>query len=602
MSRQHPAKDSRKQQLAIIISCLFIAATAGAQTNLCKSSFHFTPASSSSIPITPTGPATYSQLYNVNGFTWEAWFRVATTNLNNQLIIGVEDAVAFQDIFLGFGYGPSSSALNFHITDNGAFNTVVDAQSSQVLTPGTWYHVAGVCDYANAQLRLYLNGNLVATTTIPATVLQNRLTQDHTTFIGNASASLSALDGDIDEVRFWNTVRTQTQIQQNSAICMTLPQPGLVAYFKADETTGTSTKSAVNNDYQATLQNATWSTQYPGPNCYSIDYTDKLTGCKTTELTGTVTNSIPVTTWAWNFGDGNTGSGQTGQHTYAATGTKNVKLVLTDNAGCKDSLTKQVDIQTFTYNVSKDTTICSGQSYKGYTATGIYTDNISSVAGCDTIRTIKLTVNPKPNIGNDAAASMCEGTTIDLTSLYNTSTYPTVIWNTPAPTNVGAGTYTLQVASAAGCRDTAQAVIKTNPFTRTTISVKLCEGEIYAGHQTAGTYIDTFTVAGACDSIRTLNLTVIPCKLTFPTAITPNGDNKNDLFKALNTQSIKNYHLAVYNRWGQKVFETNNAQQGWDGKVNGKSAGTEAYIWYCEFIQNGQTKKTSMKGVVTLVK
>jgi gliding motility-associated-like protein len=55
-------------------------------------------------------------------------------------------------------------------------------------------------------------------------------------------------------------------------------------------------------------------------------------------------NSTPVATWQWYFGDGGTSGSQNSSHTYGAPGVFTVKLVVTDNNGCKDSILKPVTI------------------------------------------------------------------------------------------------------------------------------------------------------------------------------------------------------------------------------------------------------------------
>jgi PKD repeat protein len=51
-----------------------------------------------------------------------------------------------------------------------------------------------------------------------------------------------------------------------------------------------------------------------------------------------------IVSWAWNFGDGSTGSGATTSHTYAAGGTYQAQLTVTDNDGVTDSVTQQVTV------------------------------------------------------------------------------------------------------------------------------------------------------------------------------------------------------------------------------------------------------------------
>jgi gliding motility-associated-like protein len=57
----------------------------------------------------------------------------------------------------------------------------------------------------------------------------------------------------------------------------------------------------------------------------------------------------------------------------------------------------------------------------------------------------------------------------------------------------------------------------------------------------------------------------------------------------------------VYNRWGEKVFETKDAAKGWNGTYNGKDQINDVYTWLCTYQFAGQEKK-SQKGSVVLIK
>lgn len=79
-----------------------------------------------------------------------------------------------------------------------------------------------------------------------------------------------------------------------------------------------------------------------------------------------------------------------------------------------------------------------------------------------------------------------------------------------------------------------------------------------------------------------------------PNAFTPNIDGKNDLFMAKGIGIVK-YNMIVYNRWGQKIFESDEILKGWDGTYKGNDCPTGVYIWKLsaknqngkEFLQNG---------------
>jgi gliding motility-associated-like protein len=67
-----------------------------------------------------------------------------------------------------------------------------------------------------------------------------------------------------------------------------------------------------------------------------------------------------------------------------------------------------------------------------------------------------------------------------------------------------------------------------------------------------------------------------------PNAFTPDGKGLNEVFKP-SISGQKEYKMAVYNRWGQKLFETTDANIGWDGTVSGEAAQDGIYVYTVEF-------------------
>jgi gliding motility-associated-like protein len=104
---------------------------------------------------------------------------------------------------------------------------------------------------------------------------------------------------------------------------------------------------------------------------------------------------------------------------------------------------------------------------------------------------------------------------------------------------------------------------------------------------------------GPCDTVYN-KPEPIPTAILFPTAFTPNGDNLNDSFKPSYTGTVNNYQLSIYNRWGNKVFETNNKDTGWDGTYN-NTIKADTYAWYCTFT-NYKNEVKILKGNVALVR
>lgn len=85
-----------------------------------------------------------------------------------------------------------------------------------------------------------------------------------------------------------------------------------------------------------------------------------------------------------------------------------------------------------------------------------------------------------------------------------------------------------------------------------------------------------------------------------PNAFTPNGDGENDeLF--VRGRNITDVYFAVFNRWGEKVFETRDISVGWDGYFRGRSADPAVFDWYLQYFCEGQ-QEFFQKGNVTLIR
>lgn len=69
---------------------------------------------------------------------------------------------------------------------------------------------------------------------------------------------------------------------------------------------------------------------------------------------------------------------------------------------------------------------------------------------------------------------------------------------------------------------------------------------------------------------------VVVDEIEIPNIITPNGDGKNDVFKIKNIEYMKKSKLAIYNRWGKKIYVSENYQNDWDG--DNHADGTYYYV------------------------
>ncbi|MGZ3902793.1 MAG: T9SS type B sorting domain-containing protein [Bacteroidia bacterium] len=85
-----------------------------------------------------------------------------------------------------------------------------------------------------------------------------------------------------------------------------------------------------------------------------------------------------------------------------------------------------------------------------------------------------------------------------------------------------------------------------------------------------------------------------------PTGFSPNGDGQNDtLF--VRSNCLTNFTFKVFDRWGEKVFECDNLEKGWDGRFRGEPMNAAVFVYTLEgYLKNGKSVK--QKGNVTLVR
>ncbi|MCS3794978.1 SBBP repeat-containing protein [Niastella sp. OAS944] len=199
-------------------------------------------------------------------------------------------------------------------------------------------------------------------------------------------------------------------------------------------------------------------------------------------------------------------------------------------------------------------------------------------------------------------------------ALNNSAVTPTPLpgingWNYPATVNEGdtvhiTGINTANAQSLQWVSATAGNLLNDGTTSEPALSYRPTETDIANGY--AMLSLTVLTNAG-CDasaqayiSIKHVPSVNIECGPFVPNAFTPNNDGRNDGFRLTWNCGVSQYKLWIYNRWGQKVFESTDATMVWDGRVNGYEQPMDSFIWYCQYQLNGinQTKK----GIVTLIR
>jgi len=258
-----------------------------------------------------------------------------------------------------------------------------------------------------------------------------------------------------------------------------------------------------------------------------------------------------------------------------------------------------------TNNYYDTLSICANDSIKigsvFYTPPNTIVESLTDVNGCDSIQTTSLLSLPLPivSLGNDT--SFCEGDSVLLTL---PNTYYSVLWNTGSNANSiyanKQGTYWVKVSDSL-CENSDS--IQVDNLSHDYININdttFCEGDKwniklpasntykwYNGSSSpqmiiedsgfywvqitdiCKTYTDSFAAQTEdCD-----------CKMFVPNVFTPNNDGLNDFFFPVITCEFDEYHIVIYNRWGQLLFESFDQNEKWDGKYKNQEVAEGVYFY-----------------------
>ncbi|MEO6584482.1 MAG: gliding motility-associated C-terminal domain-containing protein [Ferruginibacter sp.] len=139
----------------------------------------------------------------------------------------------------------------------------------------------------------------------------------------------------------------------------------------------------------------------------------------------------------------------------------------------------------------------------------------------------------------------------------------------------------------------------------TTSTLQAPPPQNYAPGPTKYNALVTLTVTnniGCTDTVKKNILVIENCYIAVPSAFSPNGDGLNDFLYPLNAYKSRDLAFAVYNRFGQRIFYTNNWQQKWDGRFNGQAADPGTYVWMLSYTNTDTNQKVDQKGTVVLIR
>ena len=311
----------------------------------------------------------------------------------------------------------------------------------------------------------------------------------------------------------------------------------------------------------------------------------------------TVVDSIaPV--YLWDLGNGLTSTMNSPQITYDTPGVYPVSLMVSNGIPCYDTMTRLIFVDSFTrlsVTVS-DTPICRGSKV---IFTGHYTRNGLLEASWnfgDAPADSAWNTNPvshaydragKYPVYISARYRACPDTALGFTVNVN----PVPLINIGEDTSLCLDGDPLLIGDALNFSNPAATWLWNTGDTTAFLRV------VHPGHYWARVTLD------GCSTTDEINIDK-DCYIDIPNSFTPNGDGVNDYFlpRQLLSKGALGFTMQVFDRWGEKVFESTNANgRGWDGRFNGKEQPVGVYIYMINVIyKNGRTEK--YQGNITLLR
>jgi gliding motility-associated-like protein len=116
------------------------------------------------------------------------------------------------------------------------------------------------------------------------------------------------------------------------------------------------------------------------------------------------------------------------------------------------------------------------------------------------------------------------------------------------------------------------------------------------------TYKVTISRPGGCNAEDSVRIKVVELDDVYvPTGFTPNNDGKNDWLAPIIGSKFSLKEFSIYSRWGEKVFSTNQHNEGWNGRINGIDQNPGAYVWILKFV-TGTGSVIERKGTSILIR
>jgi PKD repeat protein len=388
--------------------------------------------------------------FGTGDFTVEFWMNTTLTDVQNDALIAKTDGA-----LLKLWLGRSGDKAGFNITTGNQLTSLTS------INDGAWHHIAGV--RTAGTLQLYVDGILEAS----ETGRTGDVSSSYDFIIGNYAGAFF-YGGKVDNLGIWNVARSATEIQNSSNMTALFPEieNDLVAYYDFEDGSGTTLTDVTGNNHDGVLTLMDSSTVWVASSVKSIKCGEEMANTVTVSLAAPTTATDVITacySYTWIDGVFYTSSNTTATHT------------LVNAAGCDSTVTLNLTIENSTISTN-------------------YTNSINELLVSFT-NTSVVTNGPTPTYYWDFGDG-------------NTSTQ-----ENPNHSFAASGTYSVCFTVSNLCtNETLCAPVTVCSTSSSTDQISACnsytwiDGNNYTSTNNSATH--TLTNAGGCDSIVTLNLTI----------------------------------------------------------------------------------------------
>ena len=316
-----------------------------------------------------------------------------------------------------------------------------------------------------------------------------------------------------------------------------------------------------------------------------------------------------IINWEWTFQDSLMATLPLAEHQFLTPGNKDVRLIVEDINECQDTL-----VSTILWQPAPSTIIVEPTSFIGCAPANIFFNNLTSPI--DSTYLIEWDFGD----GSDGSGEISPFHVFDEEGRYDVSIDITTPigcttsrifrdWILIEPKPTAGFSFTPEVPSILNKEltftDESEGAIGYQ-YIFDNLGVSFDSDPVFVFPDT-GIYVVQQVVVNEYSCTDTLSaiIDIAPTTNIFmPTAFTPNNDALNDVFIGIGlSDGVSDYTFNIFNRWGEKVFGTDDTSEGWNGKKNnsGRESPSGVYVFVIDYVTS-RGENEQIKGHVTLIR